>query len=199
MYKKDIEQERIARQKTAAQTAAVLQSLLQLNQMLMDEKVDVISATTIPIAVPSAAPAASTYMDIIDDDRTNAVARLFRLQKLSKKSEPVYSLISDHRTSTGGRQFIMQVEYNGEKATGTALNKRSSKRMAAENLLATIRSKHHPFGSGNRKALKRKAKRKVVLDDSKIVEQLAADGSALETDDLLLRNQDSAGRYGIFF
>lgn len=171
--------------------------------MLFDEKVDVISAAgtdtaapTHSISVPSAAPSTSTWMEIVDDDRANAVARLFRIQKVAKKPEPVYTLISDHRTPTGRREFVMEVECNGEKARGTGPNKRASKRMASENLLAiTGYAEDQPsIGNGNKKTLRKKAKRRATLENANSVEQQAGDES-WGTDELLLKNQDSAGKY----
>lgn len=200
MYKKDIELERTARQKTAVQIASDLQSLLKRNQMLIDGKLDAATVTAGPthsIAASTAAKLASTSMENVDDDNTNAVTRLLRIQQLAKKPEPVYSLISDHRPGTGRRQFIMEVECDGEKVRGTGLNKRSSKRDAAENFLAIMGYPKDQLsaGAGNRKTLKRKSKRRIAMDNLKFVEQQAADGSACETDELLLIKQDSAGRY----
>lgn len=106
MYKKDIELERTARQKTAVQIASDLQSLLKRNQMLIDGKLDAATVTAGPthsIAASTAAKLASTSMENVDDDNTNAVTRLLRIQQLAKKPEPVYSLISDHRPGTGRR------------------------------------------------------------------------------------------------
>lgn len=91
----------------------------------------------------------------------------------------------------------MEVECDGEKVRGTGLNKRSSKRDAAENFLAIMGYPKDQLsaGAGNRKTLKRKSKRRIAMDNLKFVEQQAADGSACETDELLLIKQDSAGRY----
>lgn len=144
--------ERRERQKAATQIATDLQSLLKRSQMWIDGTVDEPAENTakaasvesisvqnasVPSATPSDPIATTATVTAVEGDRmlTDAVGRLFRIQKVARKPPPVYTLIDEHRSPKGGREFVIEIECNGETARGIGLNKRKAKRVAARNIL----------------------------------------------------------------
>lgn len=69
-----------------------------------------------------------------DDEGINPISRLLRMQQAAKKAEPVYVVI-DERGHRKGKEFVMEVECNGQKAQGSGPSKKLAKRMAAKNYL----------------------------------------------------------------
>lgn len=225
-YKTDLEKERIARQKTAALIATDLRSLLKRNQQLIEGRVDegeaqigcssdtvgsgpsVVTATSAPFVLPPPAPAtpsAPKSTANVEDHGNNAVARLFRIQKLAKRGEPVYTVIDDWRSPKGGREFLMEVECNGDKARGTGLNKRMAKRMAAENILIKMgytKDDKSPNG-GNKSMSSGKPQRRVIFKELDIFAKTTpastataggSSGRQLVPGVLLMRSLDNSGK-----
>lgn len=89
-----------------------------------------------------------------EDSVMNPISRLLRLQQITKKPEPVYTLVEERGTPKK-KEFVIEVECNGVKAQGCGSNKKIAKRMAAKNLLDTIQVKEEDTtSSGDAKTSK---------------------------------------------
>lgn len=201
--------ERTSRQKSTVQIATDLQSVLKRNHMLVEGTVGVAAAAptvtpaeTVPArsAIP---PPTATIAKTQEKENDNAVNRLHRIQNLAKRPDPVYILVEDRRLSRGGREFVMEVECNGEKATGAGFSKRMAKRMAAESILLKMgytKDSETSANGGNRATSSVRPLRKVAFKESAILVQTASvtspGGSAgrqLMPGVLLMKSLDNLG------
>lgn len=70
----------------------------------------------------------------IEDESTNPISRLIRIQQSRKQREPSYTVIEE-RGQQRRKEFVIEVDASGEKASGVGHSKKQAKRIAAENLL----------------------------------------------------------------
>lgn len=204
VYKKDLELERTAKQKMVSQFEVDLQSLIKRSHTLIVGTADETPETVEKTSAQSFTPSLNVKTNVNHglEGRMNAVARLFRIQNVKKKTEPIYTVLDDRRSPKGGRQFLIEVECNGETSRGTGLNKRSAKRMAAENILIKMGYAKDELAEseGSKKSSNEKSKRKIVFKEPEIivktVSAVSAGGSAgrqIAPGVLLMKSQDNLG------
>lgn len=73
----------------------------------------------------------------VDDELTNPISRLLRIQQARKLKDPVYVVIEE-RGQQRRKEFVIEVTVNGEKAQGIGPNKKIAKRCAAENIMINL-------------------------------------------------------------
>lgn len=76
----------------------------------------------------------TTSTSATEDEVTNPISRLLRMQQAARKREPIYTVIEE-RGQAKRKEFVVEVECNDEKAQGIGPNKKLAKRTAAENYL----------------------------------------------------------------
>lgn len=137
----------------------------------------------------------------VEDEVINPISRLLRMQQAAKKREPIYSVIEE-RGQQKRKEFVVEVECNGEKAQGIGPNKKLAKRMAAENYLIKM---GYPMiepteMDGAKVTASAKPQRRVVFKEPEALGQAASiastGGSAgrqLVPGVLLMKSQDNLG------
>lgn len=142
---------------------------------------------------------------IVEDEVINPISRLLRMQQAAKKREPIYSVIEE-RGQQKRKEFVVEVECNGEKAQGVGSNKKLAKRTAAENFLIKMGYPNIELTDidGSKATVSNgKTPRKVAFQESESYTQ-AAKGSAggsvggssgrqLVPGVLLIKSQDNLG------
>lgn len=73
----------------------------------------------------------------VEDEVTNPISRLLRIQQARKLKDPIYSVIEE-RGQQRRKIFLIEVTVNGEKAQGIGPNKKAAKRIAAENIMIKL-------------------------------------------------------------
>lgn len=139
----------------------------------------------------------STTSPTVEDEVINPISRLLRMQQAAKKREPIYSVIEE-RGQQKRKEFVVEVECNGEKAQGIGSNKKLAKRMAAENFL--IKMGYPRIESTEIDASKTssngKPNRRVAFKEPEIFGQ-SVGGSAgrqIVPGVLLMKSQDNLGK-----
>lgn len=74
---------------------------------------------------------------VVEDEVTNPISRLLRIQQARKQKDPVYTVIEE-RGQQRRKEFVMEVVVNGERAEGVGPNKKVAKRIAAENIMIKL-------------------------------------------------------------
>lgn len=74
---------------------------------------------------------------VVEDEVTNPISRLLRIQQARKQKDPVYTVIEE-RGQQRRKEFVIEVNVNGEKAEGVGPNKKVAKRAAAENVMIKL-------------------------------------------------------------
>lgn len=153
-----------------------------------------------PSSISASVPA--TTVAIVEDEVVNPISRLLRMQQAAKKREPVYSVIEE-RGQQKRKEFVVEVECNGEKAQGIGSNKKLAKRMAAENYLVKMgypKMEATDVDGGKTSASGKPPQRRVIFKEPEIgaVSIAAAGGSAgrqLVPGVLLMKTPDNLGKY----
>lgn len=152
--------------------------------------------------IPAATIAATVP---IEDEVINPISRLLRMQQAAKKREPIYSVIEE-RGQQKRKEFVVEIECNGEKAQGIGSNKKLAKRMAAENFLIKM---GYPLiepteMDGTKVAASGKPQRRVFFKEPEVPGQAASiasiGGSAgrqLVPGVLLMKSTDNLGNSNV--
>lgn len=74
---------------------------------------------------------------VAEDEVTNPISRLLRIQQARKQKDPIYVVIEE-RGQQRRKEFVIEVDVNGDKAQGIGPNKKHAKRVAAENILIKL-------------------------------------------------------------
>lgn len=154
-------------------------------------------------AMSSATTSNTATVATVEDEVINPISRLLRMQQAAKKREPIYSVIEE-RGQQKRKEFVVEVECNGEKAQGIGSNKKLAKRMAAENFLIKMGYPRIDGTEidGQKAAASGKSHRRVVFKEPEILGQAqavsitSAGGSAgrqLVPGVLLMKSQDNLG------
>lgn len=74
---------------------------------------------------------------VVEDEVTNPISRLLRIQQARRQKDPVYTIIEE-RGQQRRKEFVMEVVVNDERAEGLGPNKKMAKRVAAENMMLKL-------------------------------------------------------------
>lgn len=159
-------------------------------------------ATAVPtVSATAATTITASVVATVEDEVINPISRLLRMQQAARKREPVYSVIEE-RGQQKRKEFVVEVECNGEKAQGIGSNKKLAKRMAAENFLIKmgIPKIESIEIDGAKAAQSGKLQRRVVFKEPEALGQAvsiaSAGGSAgrqLVPGVLLMKSQENSG------
>lgn len=97
----------------------------------------------------------------VEDEVTNPISRLLRIQQARKLKDPVYTVIEE-RGQQRRKEFVIEVTVNGEKAQGVGPNKKIAKRVAAENIMIKLGYSKPPDTSSSTKGITAADKAKKV-------------------------------------
>lgn len=152
-----------------------------------------------PPSISASIPATTAV--VVEDEVINPISRLLRMQQAAKKREPVYSVIEE-RGQQKRKEFVVEVECNGEKAQGVGSNKKLAKRMAAESYLVKMGypKMEATDVDGGKVSASGKPQRRVIFKEPEMgaVSTAAAGGSAgrqLVPGVLLMKTPDNSGKY----
>lgn len=142
----------------------------------------------------------------IEDESTNPISRLIRIQQARKQREPTY-VVMEERGQQRRKEFVIEVEAGGEKAQGVGRSKKQAKRVAAENLLIKLgHSKDEEISESQKLGAKSSAEksRKVTFKEPEILKASTSQstqnvggsaGRQLVPGVLLMKNQDSKSEF----
>lgn len=144
----------------------------------------------------------------VDDESTNPISRLIRIQQSRKHREPTYTVIEE-RGQQRRKEFVIEVDASGEKALGIGRTKKQAKRVAAENLLIKMGQMKESEATELMKAAavnKPEKSRKVTFKEPEILPSAAMSSTSIQNlggtagrqlvpGVLLMKNQDSKCKY----
>lgn len=132
---------------------------------------------------------------MIEDEVTNPISRLLRIQQARKQKDPVYAVIEE-RGQQRRKEFVMEVTVNGEKAQGFGPNKKIAKRIAAENILIKLGFSKGPETIDTNKL--DKSKKVSFKETEKRSNNGGSSGRQLAPGLLLMKNAKSEGKLNLF-